>query len=325
MKHIKTLNEYEMINEGNITWKHLLIGLGVVYTLNTIKDEYSSKPMTNSDISLVINNIDSKPTAFESLYIEKVRKVLIDDINSTNKMSESSKIKSINEVNILGCYFRYIDNKKIIKVIFLDRARFLETNNSLEDNSLDENGISRTILHELRHLVDDVTGSHNNSYSEMNNVVDILDQDIISNSEKGKIKLRENVKNYVIGSVKGQVDFNNKRISKLVEEYIDDILSDIGDEKYVLYITSPAEVYARFHGMKRWMIRHNYIENMNSEIKQEHLIRLIKDPDFLNNTSLDFYNLIFYLKVDLSGKTKSNMDKENSIVANYTDYINRNV
>jgi hypothetical protein len=27
MKHIKTLNEYEMINEGNITWKHLLIGL----------------------------------------------------------------------------------------------------------------------------------------------------------------------------------------------------------------------------------------------------------------------------------------------------------
>jgi hypothetical protein len=30
MKHIKTLNEYEMINEGNITWKHL-IGLGVVY------------------------------------------------------------------------------------------------------------------------------------------------------------------------------------------------------------------------------------------------------------------------------------------------------
>jgi hypothetical protein len=28
----------------------------VVYTLNTIKDEYSNKPMTNSDISLVINN-----------------------------------------------------------------------------------------------------------------------------------------------------------------------------------------------------------------------------------------------------------------------------
>jgi hypothetical protein len=341
MKHIKSINEHEMINEGNITWKHLLIGLGVVYTLNTIKDEYSNKPMTNSDISLVINSIDSKPMAFEEIYIEKVKKVLIDDINSTNKMSESNKIKSIDEVNsikficvdketiykvanddVLGCYFKYIDNGKLIKVIFLERGRFLDTEK-------DDNGISRTILHELRHLVDDLIGGSNNSYSEMNNVVDILDQDIISNSEKGKIKLRENIRFYVMESVKekhGQVDFSSKRISKLVEEYVDNILTKIGDEKYVLYITSPAEVYARFHGMKRWMIRHNYIENINSEIKQEHLIRLIKDPDFLNNTTLDFYNLIFYLKVDLSGKTKSNMNKENSIVANYVDYINnRNV
>jgi hypothetical protein len=47
-------------------------GLGVAYTLNTIKDEYSNKPMTNSDISLVINSIDSKPMAFEEIYIDRI-------------------------------------------------------------------------------------------------------------------------------------------------------------------------------------------------------------------------------------------------------------
>jgi hypothetical protein len=134
--------------------------------------------------------------AFEEIYIDRIRKSLIDDIKYTNKMSESNKIKSIDEVNsikficvdketidavtndknTLGCYFKYIENEKLVKVIFLDRGRFLDT----EKN---DNGINRTILHELRHLVDDVIGG-NNSYSEMNNVIDILDKDIISQNEK---------------------------------------------------------------------------------------------------------------------------------------------
>jgi hypothetical protein len=94
--------------------------------------------MTNSDISLVINSIDSKPMAFEEIYIDRIRKSLIDDIKYTNKMSESNKIKSIDEVNsikficvdketidavtndknTLACYFKYIENEKLVKVIF---------------------------------------------------------------------------------------------------------------------------------------------------------------------------------------------------------------
>jgi hypothetical protein len=56
-----------------------------------------------------------------------------------------------NDKNTLSCYFKYIENEKLVKVIFLDRGRFLDT----EKN---DNGINRTILHELRHLVDDVIG-----------------------------------------------------------------------------------------------------------------------------------------------------------------------
>jgi hypothetical protein len=71
--------------------------------------------------------IDSKPMAFEEIYIDRIRKSLIDD-KYTNKMSESNKIKSIDEVNsinlfvdketihavtndknTLACYFKYIE------------------------------------------------------------------------------------------------------------------------------------------------------------------------------------------------------------------------
>jgi hypothetical protein len=91
--------------------------------------------MTNSDISLVINSIDSKPMAFEEIYIDRIRKSLIDDIKYTKKMSSNKK--SIDEVNskficvdketidavtndknTLACYFKYIENEKLVKVIF---------------------------------------------------------------------------------------------------------------------------------------------------------------------------------------------------------------
>jgi hypothetical protein len=48
--------------------------------------------MTNSDISLVINSIDSKPMAFEEIYIDRIRKSLIDDIKYTKKCRKVTKL-----------------------------------------------------------------------------------------------------------------------------------------------------------------------------------------------------------------------------------------
>jgi hypothetical protein len=70
MKHIKSINK--LANEGNITWKSINWTWSCIY-FKYYKEEYSNKPMTHSDISLVINSIDSKPMAFEEIYIDRIR------------------------------------------------------------------------------------------------------------------------------------------------------------------------------------------------------------------------------------------------------------
>ncbi len=340
MNYIKTQNEYEMLNEGKLTWKQLLIGLGIIYTFNTLT---TNNPLTNAEIGELINDVNNNPTAFEDNFIRDIKGKLIYDIISTIKLSELKKSKIVEEINkikficvdsetinsisadgnaILGCYITYLDtDKKLIKAIFIDKSRI-------------DKGLDKTIIHELRHLIDDTLGNKDYRYSEMTNVVDMLDKDIVIQNEIGKKKLRDKLKVYTvlvsekilgfkINSIKDTKKL--KKTNSFIEETTDDFFKDISDEDRIKYLTSPEEVYARFHGMKKWMIQNGYIEDMNSEITQEHIIRLFNDPKFYDGDYIDFKELIFFLNVDLSGKTKTNMDKENSIVANYTDYINRNV
>ncbi len=90
------------------------------------------------------------------------------------------------------------------------------------------------------------------------------------------------------------------------------------------YLTSPHEVYARFHGLKRFLLKNGYIHSMNDKITQQHIIDLTAYPRFLKNMAdFDFFELIFYLNIDFTGKTESDMTKANSIVANYNDYLNK--
>jgi hypothetical protein len=108
----------------------------------------------------------------------------------------------------------------------------------------------------------------------------------------------------------------------LKDEYFDAIFLD---KKNMDYLTSSSEIYVRFHGLKRWMIRKGYLKDMNSEITQDIIIKMMQSDDFydLNTSKKDFFQLLFYMDVDFTGKTKSDMTKANSIVANYTDYINK--
>ena len=91
------------------------------------------------------------------------------------------------------------------------------------------------------------------------------------------------------------------------------------------YLTSSAEIYARFHGLKRWMIKNGYLKDINSEITQDIIINMMQDKRFLNPRIIDkdFFQILFYMDVDFTGKTKSDMTKANSIVTNYTDYLNK--
>lgn len=339
MNYIKTQNEYEMLNESNLTWKQLLIGLGIVYTLNSL---LTPNPLTNQEVSELINDVNNNPTRLEDNLIRDIKGKLISDILSTNKLSELKKNKIIVEVNkikficvdsetinsisangnsILGCYITYLDtDKKLIKAIFIDKDKI--------------KGLDNTIIHELRHLVDDTLGDKSYRYSEMSNIVNMLDKDIVIQNEIGKKKLRDKLKAYTTLISERELGFKISSISDVeklkktnnfIEETTDEFVEDISDVDNIKYITSPEEVYTRFHVMKKWMIKNGYIKDINSEITQEDIIKLFNDPRFYDGKYLDFKELVFFLDVDLSGKTKSNMDKENSVVVNYTDYINKNV
>jgi hypothetical protein len=92
------------------------------------------------------------------------------------------------------------------------------------------------------------------------------------------------------------------------------------------YLTSPAEVYVRFHGLKRWMIKNGYLKDMNDLITQEKIIQVLGDERIIREHGpydLDFIEFLFYLDVDFTGKEPHDLKKVNSIVANYTDYLNK--
>lgn len=342
MKYIKTINDYDSINEElDISWKQLLIGIGIMCALRYyIKDH----KITTEEADKIIYDISNRPTTKEEALITKFKNDLISDILSTDKLDTIkkdlvvSKIKEIRfvcvdtetmefiggEKNVMACYMRHFDEKgNKVKAIIVDEQRL---------NSL---GSKQVVIHELRHLVDDILSDKNLPYSEFTNIVDILDKDIVLQNDKGKKKLQKKIdfysKQLVEITIKTKIsDIKNPESKELalgaVDNFKDQFQSLFDDKETADYLTSPAEVYVRFHGLKRWMIQNGYLKDMNDLITQDKIIKILSDTRILTTGSklnLDFVELLFYLDVDFTGKEVHDMSKVNSIVANYTDYINR--
>ena len=340
MKYIKTIDDYSINEELNlkISWKQIIIGLCIFAAYKHYFPD--KKKLTLGEMNRIISDIDSKPTVQEKSIIDKIKNSLIADINQETGISEDKKKKLLNGINTipfimvdtetityitdnentLGCYFGYMDKvrNKLVTVILVDRSRVKGGV-----------GFSETLLHELRHLVDDLLTDGRNDYSELSNIVDMLDKDIVLRNKEGEKKLRNKVNDYIDIMVKNTVvpeDLNSPRVKelsdKLKDEYFDVIFLDKGKMDY---LTSSAEIYARFHGLKRWMIKNGYLKDINSEITQDIIINMMQDKRFLNPRIIDkdFFQILFYMDVDFTGKTKSDMTKANSIVTNYTDYLNK--
>ena len=176
-------------------------------------------------------------------------------------------------------------------------------------------------------MVDDLLVDGRKEYSELSNIVDILDKDIVLRNEAGERKIRKKVNDYIDIMVKNTVapeDLNSTVVKELSDELKDQYFDVIFlDKDEMDYLTSSSEIYTRFHGLKRWMIKNGYLKDMNSEITQDIIINMMKDKQFLNPKIIDkdFFQLLFYMDVDFTGKTKSDVSKLNSIVTNYRDYI----
>lgn len=336
MKYIKTVDEYS-INEElefKMSWRGFLLGICIVAAYRHYFP--AKKNLTLGEMNRIVADVDNKPTLKEKFAIDAIKNSLISDLKQDKKISDDERKKLIDGINTipfvlvdtdtiqlitgensLGCYFGYLDNfKNLVTVILVDRERI-------------KLGVhfDETILHELRHLVDDLLVDGRKEYSELSNIVDILDKDIVLRNEAGETKIRKKVNDYIDIMVKNTVapeDLNSPRVKELSDELKDQYFDVIFlDKDKMDYLTSSSEIYARFHGLKRWMIKNGYLRDMNSEITQDIIINMMKDKQFLNPKIIDkdFFQLLFYLDVDFTGKTKSDVSKLNSIVTNYRDYI----
>lgn len=343
MKYIKKINDYDSINEElDISWRQLLVGIGIMCTLRYyIKDN----KITTKQTDKIIYDISNKPTTKEEFLIINFKKSLINDISSTNRLDSIKKdfiIAKIREIKfvcvdtetmefigsekgVMACYIKHFDeNGNKVSAIIIDKKRL---------NSL---GSEQVVIHELRHLVDDIMSDRNSvPYSEFTNIVDILDKDIVLQNDKGIKKLQSKIdfysKQLVEIAIKTKIsDIKNPEGRELainaVDDFKDQFQSMFDDENTTDYLTSPAEVYVRFHGLKRWMIQNGYLADMNDVITQDKIIKILSDKRILTTSSkynLDFIELLFYLDVDFTGKEPHDFKKVNSIVANYTDYLNK--
>ena len=346
MKYIKSSEEYSINEKIEITWKELLVGLGIIYGINHYSSDELPK-MSTKDIDSVIVDINNAPTKQEDSFIRSIRQELINDIKSTNNLDSIKKqdiISAISDINfvcvntetmeiigrdrgIMAFYFRHFnENGQELRVVIVDKKRL---------NSLGENSI---IIHELRHLVDDILSEDsldNSEYSEFTNIVDILDKDIVMQTPVGKKRLKEKIDFYskklvelAIGNKIDSIESEQGRRVAIESEkkFSNNFLSMFDNKKDREYLTSPAEVYVRFHGLKRWMIKNGYLKDMNDQITQDKIIQVLNNPDLvkdINKYDLDFMEFLFYLDVDFTGKVPHDLKKVNSIVANYTDYLNK--
>jgi hypothetical protein len=338
MRYIKSVDEYSINEELSIKigWKEIIVGLCLFVAYKNYFP--AKKKITLGEMNKIINDIDSKPMLKEKTTIDGIKNSLILDIKQDNKISTDKKKKLIEGIynipfvmvdtetitlitgkeNTLGCYFGYMDTvrNKMVTMILVNRERI-------------KLGVhfNEIILHELRHLVDDLLTDGRKEYSELSNIIDILDKDIVLRNEEGERKLRNKVNDFVDIMVKKTVDpkkINLEEVKQLTKDIKEDYFDIIYlNKKDMDYLTSSSEIYVRFHGLKRWMIKKGYLKDMNSEITQDIIMRMMQSKDFydLNTSKKDFFQLLFYMDVDFTGKTKSDVSKLNSIVANYKDYI----
>ncbi len=343
MKYIKKVDEYSINEELKIkmNWRGFLLGICIIATYRYYSSLHKEKKnITLSEMNQIIADVDNKPDEREKSAINKIKNSLISDLKQDNRISDDERKKLINAINsipfvlvdsetielitgkrtTLGCYFGYMDTvrNKVVTIILVDKERV-------------KLGVhfDETILHELRHLVDDVLSPDiKNSYSEISNIVEILDKDIVMRNEEGKRKLKEKVNFYAnkvaYNLLNDKSRINTPKIKEDIKDFAKDYYNIIYlDEKTMNYLTSPDEVYARFHGLKRWMIKNGFLRDMNDQITQELIIRMLSDEKMSDENIIkkDFFQLLFYMNIDFTGKTKSDMTKANSIVANYRDYI----
>lgn len=359
MKHIKYRNE--LINEkiDFKKWRNYLIAIGIGASIGAYmhKDEYKdimAKKRRYDNMINVINDINSTPTDSQRVYIDSIKSSIIKQTESNNKLTQAQKDKVISELKDIkivmasqkdinsfkksedltasASYLRYTDiDGTLRKVILVSEDR-------LRKNSI-------FLSHELFHLVDDILGNDTQEYSKLIEITKLLDKDIVTKTPEGLKKMDRKMRFFLkqtLSNPKNRVDndknnkeYKPKKDKPLTREQLialkEKVIKSLKDEVYENkdYMTSPAEMYARYSGLKHWLLKNGIIKDINEPITKKIIIDLYSEDliKLLLNDEIDFYNLIFFLNIDPTEEVQSQEETEvlrkmNTIATNFSDYKN---
>lgn len=361
MKYLYTREELITEKIEFKKWRNYVLGIGVAFAILTYKLDQAKgeadKKQTELDIRYnnlmnIINDINNTPTESEKIYLDQVKSEIIEEIKSSNKINRIDKekvLKEIQNIRIIitshkninsvtdrgsnACYLRYVDTDETEKKIILVSRDRLNTN-------------SVFVSHEIYHLVDNILGDKKSYYSEISQIVDILDKDIITKTPAGIKKVEDKI-NFFIKNTKKNTKKSDtipntiktsKAKSKITEEEIlklrTEIVTSLKNLIYASkdYMIEPSEVYVRYHGMKRWLLKNGYIKSVNDTITKKIIIDLFSTDllENLGNDEIDYFELLFFLNIDPTNEAESQDESEtlkkmNSIATNYSDYVKNNI
>lgn len=348
MKHIKGISDFKVNEEVNFKklwsdYKGYLIAIGLIAGISNYRDIKTTMGVDfrDDEISNIINDIKYRPEGDKRVLVNNIKKDLIKHIENID-MSESRKdkvIKDINDIKIsilpkrymnalrdkdldaIGVHFPYVnyENGKIESAIVLNGDFF--NYNIFSDN--DKRLQRATIIHELWHMIDNSLAKTDKDkflrYSDIIDLYKLLDKDIVTRTPAGEKKLERKLDKFL--GLRKKFNKNNvtdTRKKEILKEYI------MGN---IDYMSSPSEVYARFHGLKQWLVDNGYMKSTNDNIKKEYLLKILETESLIddtNNQRLDFFELIFFMNIDIDD-VNSLDDEEtikymNSLVTNFRDF-----
>lgn len=350
MKYIKGINDFDSVNEEiNLKkvwsdYKGYMIALGLIYGISHYRDIKTllGVDFRSDEISNVINDIKYRPEGDKKVLVDNIKTDLIAhveslDINEDRKKKVIEDIKNIKisilpkrymnalrdkDMDAIGVHFPFVnyENGKIESAIVLNGDFFNYNIFSDDDKRLQRS----TITHELWHMIDNSLAKTDKDkflrYSDIMDLYKLLDKDIVTGTPEGKKKLEKKLDKFLdIREKFKKNNVPNSRKKEILKNYI------MGN---IEYMSSPSEVYARFHGLKQWLVDNGYMKSTNDSIKKEYLLKILETESLIDDTNeqrLDFFELIFFMKIDISDIEASSDDDEtieymNSIVANYKDF-----
>jgi hypothetical protein len=223
---------------------------------------------------------------------------MINDINSSTKLTSYEKRKiiiGIRYVKIIVTDLNYGNNEFLKKLngLYITPKKHKKVRYILISDKLNDFDARLTLLHELFHLKDDILVDGDDFYSGKN-VLNVLDMDLTND------ELSEKVDNLIFlyqgGKREGRIDTKSDIIlAKVLHDAIYEYI--VANPRY---ITSPSEVYTRIWMMRKFLLEHGQISDMNQKISADNIKYLLNPEIIITNTPPQFFELLFLMDIDIS-------------------------